>query len=152
MGPHQSAYECFSPGATAISRIMPPELSSQLGFPGGTSGKELTSQCRRCKRRGLDPWVGKIPWRRAQPPTSSVLAWRLPWAEEPGTLQSMDHKELDMTKLLTPSLSKRSLSKPPNLWVCHFTSYVFVEVTYLWSADEGISRIVWVDLMKSQLS
>ena len=34
------------------------------GFPGGTSGKESTCQCRRYKRRGFDPWVGKIPWRR----------------------------------------------------------------------------------------
>ena len=32
---------------------------------GGTNGKELTYQCRRHKRCGFDPWVGKIPWRRA---------------------------------------------------------------------------------------
>ena len=30
------------------------------GFPGGTSGKEPTCQCRRHKRCGFDPWVGKI--------------------------------------------------------------------------------------------
>ena len=28
---------------------------------------------------------------------SSILAWRLAWTEEPGGLQSMPHKELDMT-------------------------------------------------------
>ena len=28
------------------------------------SGKESTCQYRRHKRRKLDPWVGKIPWRR----------------------------------------------------------------------------------------
>ena len=27
----------------------------------GTSGKEPTCQCRRCKRLRFDPWVGKIP-------------------------------------------------------------------------------------------
>ena len=32
------------------------------GFPGSASGKESTCQCRRCKRQGFDPWVGKIPW------------------------------------------------------------------------------------------
>ena len=37
---------------------------SFTGFPGGASDKEPTSQCRRCKRCGLSPWVGKIPWRR----------------------------------------------------------------------------------------
>ena len=29
---------------------------------------------------------------------SSVLAWRTPWTEEPGRLQSRGHKELDMTE------------------------------------------------------
>ena len=29
---------------------------------------------------------------------SSILAWRMPWTEEPGGLQSMGHKELDTTK------------------------------------------------------
>ena len=43
------------------------------GFPGGTSGKEPTCQCRRCKRHGFDPWVGKIPWRRAWQPTPVFL-------------------------------------------------------------------------------
>ena len=36
---------------------------------------------------------------------SSVLAWRLPWTEEPGGLQSMGHKESDTTEQLTLSLS-----------------------------------------------
>ena len=31
-----------------------------MGFPGGASGKEPTYQCRRHKRPGSDPWVGKI--------------------------------------------------------------------------------------------
>ena len=29
---------------------------------------------------------------------SSILAWRIPWTEEPGGLQSMGSKESDMTK------------------------------------------------------
>ena len=39
------------------------------GFPGGTGGKEHTCQCRRLNKGGFDPWVGKIPWRRAWQPT-----------------------------------------------------------------------------------
>ena len=31
---------------------------------------------------------------------SSTLAWKIPWAEEPGGLQSWDHKESDMTEQL----------------------------------------------------
>ena len=30
---------------------------------------------------------------------SSVLAWRIPWTEEPGGLQSIGHKKLDMTEV-----------------------------------------------------
>ena len=40
-----------------------------MGFLGGASGKEPTCQYRRQKRRGFDPWVRKIPWRRTWRPT-----------------------------------------------------------------------------------
>ena len=39
----------------------------------GTSGKELACQCRTCKSYGFDPWVRKIPWRRARQLTSVLL-------------------------------------------------------------------------------
>ena len=39
-----------------------------MGFPGGTSGKEATYQCRRHERLGLDPWIGKILFGRAWQP------------------------------------------------------------------------------------
>ena len=42
-------------------------------FPGGTSGKELTCQCRRWKRCRFDPWVGKIPQKRKWQPTPVFL-------------------------------------------------------------------------------
>ena len=34
-----------------------------------------------------------------------ILAWRIPWTEEPGGLQSMGRKELDTTGQLTLSPS-----------------------------------------------
>ena len=43
------------------------------GFPVGISGKEHACQCRRHKRLGLSPWIGKIPWRRVWQPTSIFL-------------------------------------------------------------------------------
>ena len=60
-----------------------------MGFPGGTSGKELTCQCKRLKRCGFDPWVGKIPLQEGMASYSSILAWKIPWTEEPGGLQSI---------------------------------------------------------------
>ena len=32
---------------------------------------------------------------------SSIFAWRIPWTEEPGRLQSMRSQELDMTEQLS---------------------------------------------------
>ena len=43
-------------------------------FPGPTSSKEPTCQCRRCKRCRFDPWVGKIPWRRKWQHTPVILS------------------------------------------------------------------------------
>ena len=40
-------------------------------------------------RPGFDPWVGKIPLEEGMATHSSILAWRIPWTEEPGRLQSM---------------------------------------------------------------
>ena len=37
------------------------------------SVKEPACQCRRCKRCGFNPWVGKIPWKRAGQPTPLFL-------------------------------------------------------------------------------
>ena len=36
-----------------------------MGFPNGASRQEPACQFRRPKRPGFNPWVGKIPWRRA---------------------------------------------------------------------------------------
>ena len=43
----------------------------------------------RWRRPGVDPWAGKIPWRRGWQPTPVFLPGESPWTEEPGGLQSM---------------------------------------------------------------
>ena len=35
---------------------------------------------------------------------SSILAWRIPWTEEPGGYSPWGHKELDLAELLSLSL------------------------------------------------
>ena len=37
-------------------------------LPRWCNGKESTSRCRRCKRQGFDPWVGKTPSSRKRKP------------------------------------------------------------------------------------
>ena len=59
--------------------------------------KKPTYQCRRQKKRGFDPWVGKIPWRRAEQSTPVFLPGES-HGQKPGRLQSMGHTESDMTE------------------------------------------------------
>ena len=47
-----------------------------------------------------ETWVPSLCWgdplEEGMATHSSILAWKIPWAEEPGGLQSMGHKESDM--------------------------------------------------------
>ena len=49
-------------------------------------------------------WVRSLgredPLEKEMATHSSVLAWRIPWTEEPGGLQSMGHKESDTPERL----------------------------------------------------
>ena len=60
--------------------------SHLLKNPGGSAGEEI---CLQCRRPGFDPWVGKIPWRRAWQPIPVFSPGKSPGTEEPGGLQSM---------------------------------------------------------------
>ena len=71
-------------------------ISSQLSaqhkavnrLPWWFSRQRICLQFRRYRWCGFDPWVRKIPWRRKMAPHSSILAWKIPWTEEPGGLWS----------------------------------------------------------------
>ena len=60
--------------------------ASILGLPWWLRQYRIPLQCRRL---GFDPWVGKIPRRRAWQPTPVFLRGESPRTEEPGRLQSM---------------------------------------------------------------
>ena len=62
-----------------------PYLSYDL--PGDATGKGLTWQCRRPKRRRFNQSLGwEDPLEEDMTTHSSILAWRIPWTEEPGGL------------------------------------------------------------------
>ena len=70
------------------------------GFLGGSVGKEsacnaeTTCQCRTSR---FDPWVREDPLEKEMATHSSILAWKVPWTEEPGRLQFTRSQESDMT-------------------------------------------------------
>ena len=50
-------------------RDRPPDIK----YPGGATGKEPICQWRKLKRFRFDPWLGKIPWRKAWQPSPVFL-------------------------------------------------------------------------------
>ena len=91
-------------------------------LPSGTSGKEPACQCRRHKRRGFDPWVRKIPWRKAWQPTPVFLPGKSHGQRKPVSYRPQGCKESNMTEATerahTPgdSIFKRlSLASETNL-------------------------------------
>ena len=55
-----------------------------------------------------ETWVQSLgredPLKKGMATHSSILAWRIPWTEKPGGLQSTGYKESDTTERLTLSL------------------------------------------------
>ena len=66
---------------------------TSVGFPPNSVGKE--SACN-AGDTGSIPGLGRFPGEGNGNPFS-ILAWKIPWTEEPGRLQSVGSKELDMT-------------------------------------------------------
>ena len=60
--------------------------------------KNLPANAGRCKRHRFNPWVRKIPLEEGTATHSSILAWRIPWIEEPGGLRPWGQRE-DMTEV-----------------------------------------------------
>ena len=77
-----------------------------LGFPGAQMVKNLPAM--------QETQVWSLGWEdpleKAMDTHSKILALRIPWTEEPGVLQSMAHKETDITERL--SLSQNSERGP----------------------------------------
>ena len=72
-----------------------------FGLPRWQDGKESACQCR---RRRLDPRVGKIPWRRKWQPSPVFLPGKSQGQRSLAGYSSWGCKELSMTERLTFSL------------------------------------------------
>ena len=84
---HNMAVPCFF---TKDEKLKQPlstfrMLRQHHGLPSSSDGKSIHLQCR---LGHINPWVGKIPWRRKWQLTPVFLPGKIPWTEEPGGLQS----------------------------------------------------------------
>ena len=60
-----------------------------MGFPGGTSGKELACPCRKHNETWIQSLGLEDPLEEEMAPHSGILAWEIPWIDKPGKLQSI---------------------------------------------------------------
>ena len=104
--------------SSGVSPILWDTVARLWGIPDGSSGKESTRPCRRCRRSGFNSWVWKILWKRKWQPTSVFLPGEshgqrslvgcLPWGP----------KESDMTEQLsTHSQALNRLSALHCCWI-----------------------------------
>ena len=92
------------------------------GLPGWLSGQESTCLCRRRRRRGFNPRVGVIPWRRKWQPTPVFL---------PG-----NPKDRGAWRATVHGVSKRQARLrdwQPQRWLCfaHLSRHVCVVITVM---------------------
>ena len=73
-------------------------VSLPLIFLCGPSAKESICQCRRHKRHGFDPWVGKILWSRKWQPTPAFLPGESHGQRSLVSYSPWGCKESDMTE------------------------------------------------------
>ena len=107
-------------------------LIDNIGLPRWLSGKESACQCRKHRRHGFDPQVGKIPWRRKWQPAPIYSPSKLhgqrslvgysPWGcKKSGTterLTTQPHIEVYIRSVESPGSTKSTFVGHFMVWLC----------------------------------
>ena len=85
----------------------------------GSSGEEHACQCRDVRDAGSVPGSGRSPG-EGNATHSGILAWEIPWTEEPGGLQSIGPQRArhDWSKVAHGTYSFKSSSDFFENWLC----------------------------------
>ena len=116
-----------------------------------TSCKEPACQCRRHKRLGFSPWVGKIPWKRAWQPTPVFLP-----GESHGQRSLVGYSPIESPKVIhdwsdkhthTHTHTHRINNSVAKILYAHIISSDYIsELEFLWSSvkEDEIFKIKFV--------
>jgi len=66
-----------------------------LDFPGDDSGEKSAHQCRRHEKMRVQSLGLEDPLEKEMATHPIILAWKIPWAEEPGGLPSMGQQRVE---------------------------------------------------------
>ena len=90
------------------------KLIDHMGFPGGTSGKKKQKNKKpacQCRKQTQVLFQGQKDLLEEEMTThSSILAWRLPWTEEPGKLQCIGLQRVEQDTCVGLFLALYSVS------------------------------------------
>ena len=114
------------------------EGNSLGSSPSWRTGKDSACQCR---RPGFDPWVRKTPLGEGMATHSSVLAWTIPWMEEPDGA-TLREAAKSRTRLSDQHFHFSSIGL--TLYSGHQSSELFVSPVSLWKVG------VWSMLLRHQ--
>ena len=96
---------------------------------GASLGAQRQWICLQCRRPEFYPLSQEDLLQKGMATHSRILAWEIPWTEEPGGLQSMgpqswteeaEHQQVaaGWMKLLTPKMHKSKFLEPDNVTLC----------------------------------
>ena len=96
--------------------------------------------------------IGKIPWRREWMVThSTILAWRIPWTEKPGRVQSIvSQSQMQLSNQTTTNRTDKLLLRDISPWLTH-EEVVYFGVSHSWILGLLLPQITMegVDFLKS---
>ena len=106
---------------TQLCKAIILQLSNKLQFLKWCSGKEPLCECRRHRRQGFSPWVGKIPARRKWQSALVFLPGKFYGQKHLAGYSPSGHKESDMTEHTythTHTHTHLSINVTPLLFSC----------------------------------
>ena len=89
-GPKQRKQHEKRHGGAEKPKYIQGKVGEIIGLPGGSAVKNPPANS---ENLGSIPGLGRSPG-EGKATHSSVLAWRIPWTEEPGGLQSMESQRV----------------------------------------------------------
>ena len=110
-------------------------------LPWWLSGKESAYQRRRRRRCGLNPLGRKDSLEEEMATDSSILAWRIPWTEEPGRLQSMESQTVGHDWAHTYTMHESAKSQIPLMTYNSellITKYLCYHLRHIWGCRKYV--------------
>ena len=123
------------------------EYRVSMGFPDGSVGKESACSAGECLQwtqvQSLR-WEG--PLEKEMVTHSSILAWKIPWTEEPGGLQSHG-----VTKSWTPLKQPSTRHGSMLLFQLKKNTFFPSEAFILWKTSVWSCFLMWSDIKWGQI-